>query len=82
MVRIMTKNELAAVHVCLGRYGNGQERRAKLTAAGYDPDRVQTIVNGIMTGDLEVSKAPEIHPLVVTMDLNKYNALEVIFDDH
>lgn len=78
----MTKNELAAVHVCLGRYGNGQERRAKLTAAGYDPDQVQTIVNGIMTGDLEVSKAPEIHPLVVTMDLNKYNALEVIFDDH
>lgn len=78
----MTKNELAAVHVCLGRYGNGQERRAKLTAAGYDPDQVQTIVNGIMTGDLEVSKAPEIHPLVVTMDLGQYNALEVIISDH
>ena len=74
----MTKNELVAVHVCLGRYGNGQERRAKLAAAGYDPDQVQTIVNGIMTGDLEVSEAPEIHPLVVTMDLEKYNALEVI----
>ena len=78
----MTKNELAAVHVCLGRYGNGQERRAKLAAAGYDPDQVQTIVNGIMTGDLEVPKAPEIRPLVVTMDLNKYNALEVIIIDH
>lgn len=78
----MTKNELAAVHVCLGRYGNGQERRAKLAAAGYDPDQVQTIVNGIMTGDLEVSKTPEIRPLVVTMDLEKYNALEVIISDH
>lgn len=80
MVRSVTKNELAAVHVCLGRYGNGQERRAKLTAAGYDPDQVQTIVNGIMTGDLEVSETPEIHPLVVTMDLEKYNALEVIIE--
>ena len=76
----MTKNELAAVHVCLGRYGNGQERRAKLAAAGYDPDQVQTIVNGIMTGDLEVAESPEIHPLVVTMDLEKYNALEVIIE--
>ena len=80
MVRSMTKNELAAVHVCLGRYGNGQERRAKLAAAGYDPDQVQTIVNGIMTGDLEVAESPEIHPLVVTMDLEKYNALEVIIE--
>ena len=80
MVRSMTKNELAAVYVCLGRYGNGQERRAKLAAAGYDPDQVQTIVNGIMTGDLEVAESPEIHPLVVTMDLEKYNALEVIIE--
>lgn len=78
----MTKNELAAVHVCLGRYGNGQERRAKLAAAGYDPDQVQTIVNGIMTGDMRAAETPEIHPLVVTMDLNKYNALEVIISDH
>lgn len=78
----MTKSELAAVHVCLGRYGNGQERRAKLAAAGYDPDQVQAIVNGIMSGDLQATETPELHPLVVTMDLEKYNALEVIISDH
>lgn len=78
----MTKNELAAVHVCLGRYGNGQERRAKLAVAGYDPDQVQAIVNGIMSGDLQATETPELHPLAVTMDLGQYNALEVIISDH
>ena len=82
MVSGMTKNELAAIHVCLGRYGNGRERREKLATAGYDPDQVQTIVNGIMSGDLCPTEAPKLHPLVVTMDLGQYNALEVIISDH
>lgn len=78
----MTKNELAAVHVCLGRYGNGGERRQRLAKAGFDPDQVQTIVNDIMAGDMRAAETPEIRPLVVTMDLEKYNALEVIISDH
>lgn len=78
----MTKNELAAVHVCLGRYGNGDERRQRLAKAGFDPDQVQTIVNDIMAGDMRAAETPEIHPLVVAMDLEKYNALEVIISDH
>lgn len=35
----------AALAVWAGYYGNGDERRQKLKADGYDPDQVQEIVN-------------------------------------
>ena len=43
----MKSNDLfvAAMAVWAGYYGNDPERRKKLTADGYDPDAVQTIVN-------------------------------------
>lgn len=37
-----------ASDVIAGKYGNGQERRDKLTAAGYDADMVQKYVNKIL----------------------------------
>lgn len=37
--------------VIAGEYGNGQERRDKLTAAGYDPDDVQAAVNRALTAE-------------------------------
>lgn len=48
----MQSNELfvAAMAVWSGYYGNGSERREKLTDAGYNPEAVQTIVN--MLGDV------------------------------
>lgn len=48
----MQSNDLfvAAMAVWSGYYGNGAERREKLTAAGYNPEAVQTIVN--MLGDV------------------------------
>lgn len=39
-----------AREVALGKWGNGAERRAKLAAAGYDPDKVQAAVNELLTG--------------------------------
>ena len=42
-------DELAA-EVIAGKWGRGSERREKLTAAGYDYDAVQKIVNKIMEG--------------------------------
>lgn len=39
------KYEKIADYVIAGLYGNGSARRKKLTAAGYDYDLVQTIVN-------------------------------------
>ena len=51
-VYTMQANDLfvAAMAVWSGYYGNGQGRREKLSLAGYDPEKVQTIVN--MLGDV------------------------------
>ena len=37
-----------ALEVLEGRWGNGDERRRKLLAAGYDPDVVQALVNDLI----------------------------------
>lgn len=38
-------NEQIAVEVIAGQWGNGADRRGRLSIAGYDPDAVQAIVN-------------------------------------
>lgn len=38
-------NETIATEVILGLWGNGDERKQRLTAAGYDYEAVQAIVN-------------------------------------
>ena len=43
----VTANYVAALDVMAGKYGNGEERRARLTAAGYDYWAVQRLVNGL-----------------------------------
>lgn len=40
--------EEIAKEVILGKWGNGEERKKKLTAAGYDPDEVQKMVNKLL----------------------------------
>ena len=44
------KNYLAAVDVMQGKYGNGEERKQRLQAAGYDYWAVQHLVNGLAQG--------------------------------
>ena len=44
----VTRNYLAALDVMNGKYGNGEERKARLAAAGYDARLVQDIVNGML----------------------------------
>ena len=46
----VTANYVAAMDVMAGKYGNGEERRARLTAAGYDYWAVQHLVNGLAKG--------------------------------
>ena len=41
----MTRNMAAAYDVMNGKYGNGAERKAKLTAAGYDKV-AKEVING------------------------------------
>lgn len=43
-------NYLAAVDVMNGKYGNGEERKRRLAAAGYDYWAVQHLVNGLSKG--------------------------------
>ena len=46
----MTANYRAALDVMEGKYGNGEERRRRLTAAGYNYEAVQHLVNGLAKG--------------------------------
>ena len=41
---------LAAMDVMAGKYGNGEERKVRLAAAGYDYWAVQRLVNGMAKG--------------------------------
>ncbi len=43
-------NYLAALDVMAGKYGNGEDRRRRLIAAGYNYDAVQHLVNGLAKG--------------------------------
>lgn len=51
-----TRNYLAAVDVMQGKYGNGEERRRRLEAAGYDYWAVQHLVNGMAQGYDQVAR--------------------------
>ena len=52
----VTKNYLAALDVMAGKYGNGEERKARLAAAGYDFWAVQHLVNGLAKGYDQVAR--------------------------
>lgn len=41
-------NEEIAKEVIAGKWGNGRERKERLTAAGYDYNKIQAIVNKLM----------------------------------
>ena len=51
-----SKNYLAALDVMSGKYGNGEERKARLAAAGYDYWAVQHLVNGLAKGYDQVAR--------------------------
>jgi len=46
----MSRDLAAAYDVMAGRYGNGEERKQRLAAAGYDYWTVQNLVNGLAKG--------------------------------
>ena len=57
-----------------GEWGNGEERRRRLEAAGYDYELAQEYVNKILYGDDETDE------LVVHFDTTKYNSIKVILE--
>lgn len=56
-----------AREVMAGKWGNGEERRRRLLAAGYDANAVQAIVNDIMVTDKDVME--------ITVDRSKYTGV-------
>ena len=57
-----------------GAWGNGEERRRRLEAAGYDYELAQEYVNKILYGNEESDE------LVVYFDTAKYKSIKVILE--
>lgn len=71
----------------MGKWGNGEERKKKLWAAGYSYSAIQSIVNALVEGN-SISEEQAIPDYKITgtetmkieIDLTKYNALELTFN--
>ena len=70
-----------AQEVIAGLWGNGEERRQRLEAAGYDYAEVQEMVNAILSGEIPQEDPVEADPMTleVEVDLNVYKAIKLIF---
>ena len=70
-----------AQEVIAGLWGNGEERRQRLEAAGYDYAEVQKMVNAILSGEIPQEDPVEADPMTleVEVDLNVYKAIRLIF---
>ena len=67
----LKSNQVIAKEVLDGKWGNGADRRERLTKAGYDYDKVQSIVNALVYGD----PIPEEQPAE-----EKHKPLEIDYD--
>lgn len=72
----MKSNQQIAIEVIAGQWGTGEDRKARLAAAGYDYAAVQSIVNALMSGQ-EITEKPAGKFRKITLDLQKYDGLEV-----
>ena len=82
----MKTNQQVAVAVVLGKWGNGADRRKRLTSAGYNYESVQSIVNAICAGNFsDFTLEPEQvcvtgnEVMEVEIDLSKYRGLNITF---
>ena len=82
----MKTNQAVAVEVILGKWGNGADRRNRLTKAGYNYENVQSIVNALCNGNMSsIQEEPEKifvtgnETMEVEIDLSKYSALNITF---
>ena len=67
-------NYTIALEVLAGKWGNGTERRNKITAAGYDFIAVQSIVNALVEDGYLTKSASEKEPTnPLTVDYNPEN---------
>ena len=83
---MLKTNQAVAIEVILGKWGNGAERRKRLTNAGYNYENVQSIVNALCEGDIsDFQPEPEqvyvkgTEVMNIEIDLDKYCALNIEF---
>lgn len=77
----MNKLETVAREVIIGKWGDGDERRKRLTKAGYNYAEVQAIVNKLLNGDNTRKEEPTNKSvLTVNIDLNKVSGLILNFE--
>lgn len=77
----MKSNYEVALDVLAGKYGNGEERKKKLWAEGFNPDAVQSIVNALVK-DRQSERQQEQEKgnfLTVEVDLNTYDGINLKF---
>lgn len=69
----------------MGQWGNGAERRTRLTEAGYSYDAVQSIVNALVEGkELPQDSSTNLqiigtHFMDIEVDLNEYKGINLTF---
>ena len=79
----MLTNQELALEILAGKWGNGVERREKVTAAGYNYMAVQNIVNQLVKDGYlnkpEKQPEPETHKnlLEIDYDPQKNNGIQV-----
>lgn len=83
----MKTNQDIAQEVLCGLWGNGAERRERLTKAGYNYDNVQSIVNALVYGheipaieepaQAQDQKPQGKQPLEIDYDTAKYDGIIV-----
>lgn len=80
----MKSNQEIALEIMAGKWGNGVDRRNRITAAGYDYTAVQTIVNVLVRDgytppvEPEPAQAPQpSNPLRVEFNPAEYDAIEI-----
>ena len=56
--------------ILAGKWGNGDERKSRLTDAGYNYDEVQSMVNNVINQDGGIIKSP--NGLQVTLNVDDY----------
>lgn len=78
----MKTNQEIAREILAGQWGNGAERRERLTAAGYNYNDVQSIVNALVYGDPlpdaePAPEQPQRKTMAVEYDPEKYDGIEI-----
>lgn len=77
----MNKLETVAREVIIGKWGDGDERRKRLTEAGYNYAEVQAIVNKLLNADNKrKEEATDKTVITVNIDLNKVSGLILNFE--